>query len=45
MENDSWYQLNATKNELTIAKIDKGQDVIIIIGRELNTENINGLFN
>ena len=45
MENDSWYQLNATKNELTLAKIDKGQDVIIIIGRELNTENINGLFN
>lgn len=45
MENDSWYQLNATKNELTIAKIDKGQEVIIIIGRELNTENINSLFN
>lgn len=44
-ENDSWYQLNATKNELTIAKIDKGQDVIIIIGRELNTQNINSIIN
>lgn len=44
-ENDIWYQLNATKNELTIAKIDKGQDVIIIIGRELNTQNINNLIN
>lgn len=42
-ENDCWYQLNATKNELSISKIDNGQDVIIVIGNKLNEENINNL--
>lgn len=42
--NDSWYMVNACKDETTISKVNKGQDVIIVIGINLNEEKINSLF-
>ncbi|MCR5145025.1 MAG: GTPase (G3E family) [Lachnospiraceae bacterium] len=35
-----WCQLNATKDEFTISPINKGQEVIIIIGNDLAEEDI-----
>jgi len=36
----SWYEFNATKEEVGIESIQEGQDVIIIIGEKLNEKNI-----
>lgn len=41
---NSWYEVNACKNEVAICKISKGQDVIIVIGINLNEAKINSLF-
>lgn len=41
---NSWYEVNACKNEITISKISNGQDVIIVIGINFNEEKINLLF-
>lgn len=35
-----WLQLNATKKSLSLAPIAQGQEVIIVIGEELNEERI-----
>ncbi|UKI51089.1 MAG: GTP-binding protein [Clostridium sp.] len=35
---NSWYEVNACKNEITISKIARGQNVIIVIGINLNEE-------
>ena len=37
---DTWYQINITKNEEEIKKINLGQDVIIIIGENLDEKKI-----
>ena len=42
-ENDTWYQINATKNELSISPIKNGQEVFIIIGENLEKEKIQKL--
>ena len=39
-EDNKYYFINMTKNELELRSIEKGQDVIIIIGEELNENNI-----
>ncbi|MCR5273261.1 MAG: GTP-binding protein [Lachnospiraceae bacterium] len=39
-ESDKWYQVNATKNELHIDTIPVGQEVVIVIGENLNEEKI-----
>lgn len=39
-EKDTWFELNATHRELTLKPIEAGQDVIIIIGENLNEEII-----
>lgn len=39
-EDNKYYFINMTKNELELRSIEKGQDVLIIIGEELNENNI-----
>lgn len=41
---NSWIQLNATHNEIRIEPIDKGQEVIIIIGEELDKQRLDKHF-
>lgn len=43
-KNDKWYQLNATKSKITIEEINLGQEIIIIIGENLNEEKIKSYF-
>lgn len=40
LENGKWYQINATKQDITLEEITLGQEVIIIIGEHLNKEAI-----
>lgn len=40
IENDIWYEANATKHDLNIKPINVGQKVIIVIGENLNKESI-----
>lgn len=40
MEEDRWIELNATHAKITISPIDKGQDVLIVIGENLVEEKI-----
>ena len=35
-----WYQLNATRDETEIAPIKVGQEVIIVIGNNLDEDKI-----
>ena len=44
LEKDNWIELNATHNEIRIQPISKGQEVIIVIGEELNKEAIEKYF-
>ena len=41
---DKWYLLNMTKDENNISEISCGQDVIIVIGSELEEKRIRELF-
>lgn len=43
-ENGSWFELNATQKSLSISPIKLGQDIIIVIGEELNESAIKELF-
>lgn len=43
-ENDNWYEINATKKELLVNPISKGQDVIIVIGEGLDRKEIDKCF-
>lgn len=45
ISDNSWIQLNATHNEIRIKPIDKGQEVIIIIGEELDKQRLDKHFN
>ena len=42
---DKWIRINITKNEEEISDILKGENVLIIIGENLNKEKIESLFN
>ena len=44
IEKDNWIELNATHDEIRIEPISKGQEVIIVIGEELNKEAIEKYF-
>lgn len=44
ISDNSWIQLNATHNEIRIEPIDKGQEVIIIIGEELDKQRLDKYF-
>ena len=39
-EEQQWIELNATKNEVTIRPLHVGQEVLIVIGEELQEEKI-----
>lgn len=43
-DNDQWYQINATKNDLDISPIKVGQEVFIVIGENLVKESIQNYF-
>lgn len=43
-ENDNWYEINATKKELSVKPISDGQDVIIVIGENLDRNKIDNCF-
>ena len=43
-EDRSWIQLNATHNGITMNPIEKGQEVIIVIGEELKEQAIKNYF-
>lgn len=43
-ESDSWYEINATRNDFDINKINNGQDVLIVIGEHLDRNIIESLF-
>ncbi len=40
MENDKWYQVNATKREIELTEIPVGQQVFIVIGEQLEESKI-----
>jgi len=44
-ENDIWYRINITKNESDFSQISNGQNVLIIIGENLNNDLINNFVN
>ena len=39
-DGEQWIELNATKNEVTIRPLHVGQEVLIVIGEELQEEKI-----
>lgn len=39
-DDEGWYQLNATRDEIDVAPIKVGQEVIIIIGNDLDEDKI-----
>lgn len=39
-ENGQWLQLNATRREISVSPIPVGQEILIVIGEELNEEQI-----
>jgi len=41
IDDNQWIELNATKRNLTIQPITLGQEIIIVIGEDLNEKNIN----
>ena len=44
-ENNNWYRINITKNESDFSQISNGQNVLIIIGENLNNDLINNFVN
>lgn len=40
-ENGGWLELNATHDQISIRPIEKGQEVLIVIGEQLNEEAVN----
>ena len=43
-EENQWYEFNMTANEMNKNKLDNGQDVVIVIGENLNEALIKSLF-
>ena len=39
-----WLELNATHQEIRTAPISEGQEVVIVIGEEMNEAKIRGYF-
>ena len=39
-QNDSWLELNAARDGISFTSIDCGQDIVIVIGENLNKEKI-----
>jgi G3E family GTPase len=45
IKDEFWYKINKTINDFEFLKVEDGQNVIIIIGQDLNKDNIYKLFN
>ena len=43
-ENDQWFEMNATRQSMSLTPISIGQDVMIVIGEHLNKEEIQSYF-
>ncbi len=43
-ENDKWHELNATEERMTLDEVQAGQQVVIIIGQNLNEDAIKSIF-
>ncbi len=43
-DNDNWYEINATEKEISVNPIAHGQDVIIVIGEDLDRKEIDKCF-
>ena len=41
---EKWLELNATHQEIRTAPIPEGQEVVIVIGEEMNEAKIRGYF-
>lgn len=44
-EDDIWYQFNATKEDFELTQMPVGQQVFIIIGEDINENNVKAFFN
>lgn len=44
-ENEQWYELNATNQHISLQPISLGQDVLIVIGENLNKDHIQTYLN
>jgi len=44
-ENGEWFELNATREEISISPLADGQDVIIVIGENLDESKISQILN
>lgn len=44
VENDQWFEMNATRQSMSLTPISIGQDVMIVIGEHLNKEEIQSYF-
>ena len=43
-KDDKWLELNAMQDAMTVKEVEKGQEVLIVIGEELNEEKIRTYF-
>lgn len=43
-QDENWLELNATEKQFELSPKDNGQDIIIVIGENLNEEKIKGVF-
>lgn len=43
-EDGSWLKLNATKEQIALEPIEKGQEIVIVIGEKLNQDQVNSYF-
>ena len=44
IKEEKWLELNATHQEIRTAPIPEGQEVVIVIGEEMNEAKIRGYF-
>jgi len=44
LDDDIWYEVNATKKDVEIKEIPEGQEVVIVIGEDLNKDKIESIF-
>ncbi|MBO7387626.1 MAG: GTP-binding protein [Lachnospiraceae bacterium] len=42
-ENNRWYEINATREQTSVSELIDGQEVIIVIGEDLNEEEIDSI--
>lgn len=43
-DNDIWYEFNADRNNISLSPVENGQDIIIVIGEELDKNAVDAYF-